>query len=83
MCVCVCVCGQASRSRATLSCDSSYLVLKAEGGLEGSADKQGGSRPVSNQIKVSHSRGTKVGDMLTLAPERYTAGLCMVTKVIP
>ena len=29
------------------------------------------------------SRGTKVGDMLTLAPERYTAGLCMVTKVIP
>ena len=29
------------------------------------------------------SRGTKVGDMQTLAPERYTAGLCMVTKVIP
>ena len=29
------------------------------------------------------SRGTKVGDMLTLAPERYTVGLCMVTKVIP
>ena len=29
------------------------------------------------------SRGTKVGDILTLAPESYTAGLCMVTKVIP
>ena len=29
------------------------------------------------------SRGTKVGDMRILAPERYTAGLCMVTKVIP
>ena len=29
------------------------------------------------------SRGTKVGDMLTLAPERYTAGLFMVAKVIP
>ena len=26
------------------------------------------------------SRGTKVGDMRILAPERYTAGLCMVTK---
>ena len=24
--VCVCVCSQASRSRATLSCDSSYCV---------------------------------------------------------
>ena len=33
--------------------------------------------------QVRHSRGTRVGDMLTLAPERYTAGLCMVTKVIP
>ena len=30
-----------------------------------------------------YSRGTKVGDMLTLAPERYTAGLCMVTKIFP
>ena len=29
-----------------------------------------------------HSRGTKVGDMLTLAPKRYTAGLGMVTKII-
>ena len=29
------------------------------------------------------SRGTKVGDSRTLAPERYTAGFCMVTKVIP
>ena len=28
------------------------------------------------------SRGTKVGDMQTLGPERYTAELCMVTKVI-
>ena len=32
---------------------------------------------------IIDSRGTKAGDMLTLAPERYTAGLCMVTKVIP
>ena len=29
-----------------------------------------------------HSRGTKVEKMLTLAPERYTAGFCMVAKVI-
>ena len=28
VCVCVCVCGQASRSRATLSCDSSYFCWK-------------------------------------------------------
>ena len=28
------------------------------------------------------SRGTKVEKMLTLAPERYTAGFCMVAKVI-
>ena len=34
-------------------------------------------------FREDHSRGTKVGDMLTLAPERYTAGLCMVTKVTP
>ena len=33
--------------------------------------------------KSTVSQGTKVGDMLTLAPERYTAGLYMVTKVIP
>ena len=26
--------------------------------------------------------GTKVGNMLTLASERYTAGFCMVKKVI-
>ena len=32
---------------------------------------------------ICNSRGTKVGDMLTLAPERYTAELGMVTKVIP
>ena len=32
---------------------------------------------------VKHnSRGTKVEKMLTLAPERYTAGFCMVAKVI-
>ena len=31
----------------------------------------------------SNSRGTKVEKMLTLAPERYTAGFCMVAKVIP
>ena len=30
----------------------------------------------------SLSRGTKVEKMLTLAPERYTAGFCMVAKVI-
>ena len=34
-------------------------------------------------MKSVYNRGTKVEDMLTLAPERYTAGLCMVTKVIP
>ena len=28
------------------------------------------------------SRGTKVEKMLTLAPGRYTAGFCMVAKVI-
>ena len=28
------------------------------------------------------SRGTKVEKMLTLAPERYIAGFCMVAKVI-
>ena len=28
------------------------------------------------------SRGTKVEKMLTLAPERYTAGFCMVAKII-
>ena len=31
---------------------------------------------------VHSSRGTKVEKMLTLAPERYTAGFCMVAKVI-
>ena len=29
-----------------------------------------------------YSRGTKVEKMLTLAPARYTAGFCMVAKVI-
>ena len=29
-----------------------------------------------------YSRGTKVEKMLTLAPERYTAGFRMVAKVI-
>ena len=33
-------------------------------------------------IMYSDSRGTKVEKMLTLAPERYTAGFCMVAKVI-
>ena len=32
--------------------------------------------------KSFNSRGTKVEKMLTLAPERYTAGFCMVAKVI-
>ena len=39
------------------------------------------SRTVVEYMHVS--RGTKVGDMRILAPEIYTAGLCMVTKVIP
>ena len=30
----------------------------------------------------SDSRGNKVGKMLTLAPERYTAKFCMVSKII-
>ena len=30
----------------------------------------------------TNSRGTKVAKMLTLAAERYTAGFCMVAKVI-
>ena len=29
-----------------------------------------------------NSRGTKVGKLLTLAPERYTAEFCMVAKLI-
>ena len=37
---------------------------------------------VSAIIFKPSSRGTKVEKMLTLAPERYTAGLCMVAKVI-
>ena len=28
------------------------------------------------------SQGTMVGKMLSLAPKRYTAGFCMVAKVI-
>ena len=47
--------------------DSGWLIIYREGTLE---------------VNL-HSQGTKLGDMLTLAPERYTAGLCMVTKVIP
>ena len=31
---------------------------------------------------LAYSRGTKVEKMLTLAPERYTAGFRMVAKVI-
>ena len=39
---------------------------------------------ISNQLNEfrGFSRGTKVEKMLTLAPERYTAGFCMVAKVI-
>ena len=33
-------------------------------------------------VVVGNSRGTKVEKMVTLAPERYTAGFCMVAKVI-
>ena len=32
--------------------------------------------------RLPSSRGTKVEKMLTLAPERYTAGFCMVAKAI-
>ena len=32
--------------------------------------------------EIPFSRGTKVEKMLTLALERYTAGTCMVAKVI-
>ena len=32
--------------------------------------------------QVLYSWGTKVEKMLTLAPERYTAGFCMVANVI-
>ena len=32
--------------------------------------------------KALNSRGTKVGKMENLAPERYTAEFCMVAKVI-
>ena len=32
--------------------------------------------------QIPFSLGTKVEEMLTLAPKRYTAGLCMVAKVI-
>ena len=34
------------------------------------------------RLIILTSRGTKVEKMLTLAPERYTAGFCMVPKVI-
>ena len=37
---------------------------------------------VSNFQYKPSSRGTKVKKMLTLAPERYTAGFYMVAKVI-
>ena len=45
---------------------------------------------ITSQIKrkytysryLIYSRGTKVGKMLTLGPERYTAEFCMVGKVI-
>ena len=33
-------------------------------------------------LLFAYSRGTKVEKMLTLAPKRYTAGFCMVAKVI-
>ena len=36
----------------------------------------------SNFFFIFTSRGTKVEKMLTLAPERYTAGFYMVAKVI-
>ena len=37
---------------------------------------------LSNKSVRLYSRGTKVEKMLTLAPERYTAGFRMVAKVI-
>ena len=42
----------------------------------------GGGKPYPASGLVLDSRGTKVEKMLTLAPERYTAGFCMVEKVI-
>ena len=40
------------------------------------------SHVAAHILCTSFSRGTKVEKMLTLAPERYTAGFCMVAKVI-
>ena len=37
---------------------------------------------MKKEKKRLSSRGTKVEKMLTLAPERYTAGFCIVAKVI-
>ena len=44
----------------------------------------GSRRSLTQSFKwmKTNSRGTKVEKMLTLAPERYTAGFCMVAKVI-
>ena len=45
----------------------------------------GGNANFRSPIRMHYmriSRGTKVEKMLTLAPERYTAGFCMVAKVI-
>ena len=41
---------------------------------------EGTTVPAQGQHYVS--RGTKVEKMLTLAPKRYTAGFCMVAKLI-
>ena len=40
-------------------------------------------RAFAGRLNILCSRGTKVEKMKTLAPERYTAGFCMVAKVIP
>ena len=40
------------------------------------------NRRTEGKAWLPHSRGTKVEKMLTLAPERYTAGFCMAAKVI-
>ena len=37
---------------------------------------------MKNVIKSAYCRETQVEKMQTLAPERYTAGFCMVAKVI-
>ena len=73
--------------------DNSILVIAYKSGLLSAHNKMpfklpfdggpivGPDRIVGGTL-ARYSRGTKVEKMLTLAPERYTAGFCMVAKVI-